>query len=126
MSSRLRVAGSSTSSSVTRWRSSASPSSFTRGKIAQPAGAEATLSGCGGHGDAGGQDDRTERARIGDGELGEDLAIDLDARPGHRADQLAVRRAVDARARVDADDPQPTHVPLLVLATAVRVHPRAV
>src|SRR5205823_13461329 len=68
--------------------------------------------------------DRTERLRIADGELREHLAVEVDLRLAQPGNELVVRQPVLARGRVDADDPEPPEVPLLVLAVAVGVDER--
>ena len=54
-------------------------------------------------------------------DVGEHLAVDLEAGQLEAGDQLAVRQAVNARSRVDARDPQRAQVALLGAAVAVRV-----
>src|SRR5690242_16434642 len=68
--------------------------------------------------------DATERRAIADGEIGEDLAVDLDVRPLQAADQLTVGHAVLAGGGVDADDPQLAHLALALLAITRRVGER--
>jgi hypothetical protein len=66
-------------------------------------------------------DDRTERSRIVDRHVGEDLAIDIDRcflQAGH---ELAVRDAETARRRIDAGDPELAKDTLLGAAVAVGV-----
>src|SRR5262249_33010517 len=70
--------------------------------------------------------ERPECLRVADGELGEHLAIQLDVGLLHPGDELVVREAVGARARVDPHDPEPAERPLLRLAVAVRVGQRVV
>src|SRR3954454_9175360 len=65
-----------------------------------------------------------ERRRVGRGEIGEDLAVELDAVRLQAGDELVVREPVRARTRVDAHDPEPAEVPLLVLAVTVGVDER--
>src|SRR5262249_7240581 len=60
------------------------------------------------------------------GEIGEDLAVDLDARLGEPADKSAVGDAVFAAAGVDPLDPERTEVPLLLLAANVIVLQRTI
>src|SRR4030095_13108235 len=47
-----------------------------------------------------------ESLRVGERQVGEDLAIHLDTRPLEPVDQAAVGEPVRARRRVDARDPQ--------------------
>src|SRR6478609_4232731 len=62
-----------------------------------------------------------ERTGIGDGEVGEDLAIDLDLGELQPVDEAAVAGAVLAARRVDALDPQLAEVALARPAIPVRV-----
>src|SRR5208283_2183481 len=71
-------------------------------------------------------DDRGEGGGLADGELGEDLAIDLDPRRSERRDKPAVGEAVLAHRRVDPLDPQGAELALAVLAVAVGVLHRLV
>src|SRR5439155_21612554 len=66
----------------------------------------------------------TERVRVGDGEIGEDLAVELDLCLLQPGDELVVREAVLPRAGVDPHDPQPAERALLRLAVAVGVDER--
>src|SRR5688572_4180662 len=68
--------------------------------------------------------DRLKRDRVADRDLGEHLAVQLDAGLVQRAHELRVAHADRAGRRVDAHDPQRTEVPLANLARAVHVHPR--
>src|SRR5262245_49718257 len=70
-----------------------------------------------------GLDDLAERRWIADGEVGQDLAVDLNARFGHAANQLGVRKAILAHGGVDADDPQAAEFPLPLLAAVEHVAP---
>ena len=54
-------------------------------------------------------------AGIGDGEIGEDLAVDADVGRLQAADEARVGRAVGAGGGVDARDPQAAEVALLRL-----------
>src|SRR5918992_5745758 len=54
------------------------------------------------------------------GDVGQHLAVELDARAAQAVHELAVRHALAARGRVDAHDPQPAEVALAVAAVAVR------
>src|SRR5689334_7798040 len=69
-------------------------------------------------------DDGTERRGIPDGQVSQDLAIEVDARALEAAHQLAVRDAVLSGCGVDADDPQLAHLALPLLAVARRVRER--
>src|SRR5919202_1964945 len=68
--------------------------------------------------------DRAERGRVAYGEVGEHLPVELDVRLPAAGDELVVREAVRARARVDALDPQAAEDALAVLAVPVRVDER--
>src|SRR3954468_8593382 len=68
--------------------------------------------------------DATERRAVAHGEVGEDLAVDLDVRALKAADQLTVRQAVLPRGGVDPDDPQLTHLALALLPVARGVRER--
>src|SRR5207248_9722023 len=54
----------------------------------------------------------------------EHLAVELDLGLLQPVDELVVREAVLPRCRIDADDPEPPELALLVLAVAVRVDER--
>ena len=69
-------------------------------------------------------DDRGERGRIGHGQIGEHLAVELDPGLVQPRDELVVGHPVGAGGRVDADDPELPERPLLVLAVAVGVDER--
>src|SRR5215831_15418364 len=60
------------------------------------------------------------------GEIGEDLAVDLDARFGEPADKSAVGDPMFAAAGIDPLDPERAEVPLLLLAADVVVLQRAI
>src|SRR4051812_10099734 len=81
--------------------------------------AESLRSGCrrltGGFGKA------SERLGIAHGDVGQDLAVQVDLGQLEAVDELAVRKAVEAGRRVDARDPQAAEVALAVAAVAVRV-----
>ena len=51
-------------------------------------------------------DQRLERSRLADGELGQDLAVDLDPGLAEAVDKSAIGQAVLAHGGVDALDPQ--------------------
>src|SRR5262249_45617384 len=59
---------------------------------------------------ASGRHERAERGRIVDGEIGEDLAVDLDAGRPQPGDKTRVRDVVLTAGRVDADDPKPAEL----------------
>src|SRR5262245_5113253 len=63
----------------------------------------------------------SEGAGVVDRELGQDLAVDLDAGQPQALDETVVRHAVGAGGRVDARDPQLAEVALAVTAVAVGV-----
>src|SRR5688572_4034112 len=65
--------------------------------------------------------DLGERRRLRGGHVGQHLAVEGDAGGFQPAHELRVRQPVVARRRVDPDDPQPPELPLLVLASDVRV-----
>jgi hypothetical protein len=65
--------------------------------------------------------DRCERRRLGDREVGEDATVDLDASEVQSLDEAVVGEAVGARCGVDALDPQATEVTLAGAAVTVRV-----
>src|SRR6188768_765169 len=65
-----------------------------------------------------------KRDRVADRDLGEHLAVELDAGRRQLADELGVADTDAARGRVDTHDPQRAEVTLANLARAVHVHPR--
>src|SRR5262245_35408223 len=69
-------------------------------------------------------DDLRKRARVADGEVGQDLAIEIDLGLLEALDELAVAQALGADGRVDADDPQAAELALPLLAVARRVGER--
>src|SRR5215217_5627542 len=69
-------------------------------------------------------DDLGKRAGVADREVGQDLPIELDVSGLETLDELAVRDAVGADGRVDADDPEPSELTLALLAVARRVGER--
>src|SRR5450759_3022021 len=69
-------------------------------------------------GAAGNLDDPTKRAVVADGDVGQDLAVDLDLGRPEAADELAVGHPVDPGRRVDPDDPELAEVTLPDLAVA--------
>src|SRR3954447_8416811 len=62
-----------------------------------------------------------ERLGVAHGDVGQDLAVQLDARQLQAVDERGVRHALGARGRVDAGDPQAAEVALAVAAVPVRV-----
>src|SRR4029077_11132704 len=66
----------------------------------------------------------TERVRVRHGQIGEDLAVELDLRLLQPGDHLVVREPVLPRAGVDAHDPEPAERALLRLPVAVGVDER--
>jgi hypothetical protein len=60
------------------------------------------------------------------GEIGEDLAVDLDPGPDEPADKSAVGEAIKPAGRVDALDPEGAEIPLLLFAADIIVLQRAV
>src|SRR5215204_2709411 len=66
----------------------------------------------------------SERLGVADGDVREDLAVELDAGLLQAVHELAVRHALLARRGVDANDPETAEVALLVPAVAVRVRVR--
>src|SRR3954451_134486 len=63
----------------------------------------------------------SERLGVADGHVREHLAVELDAGRLQAVHELAVRHALLARRRVDADDPEAAEVALLVPAVPVGV-----
>ena len=63
----------------------------------------------------------TERGEIGDGEIGQDLAIDLDAGSVETGDEPAVADVVQTARGVDALNPEATELALLGATVAERV-----
>ena len=59
--------------------------------------------------------------RIVEGEVGEDLAVDLDAGLRQRVDELAVVHAILTDGSVDTDNPQAAEFALLVSSVAISV-----
>src|SRR5262249_29652905 len=75
-------------------------------------------------GGLGGLDQRCEGGRVVDGQVGEDLAADLDAGEVEALDEPVVGHPVGASRRVDALDPELAEVALARLAVAVAVDQR--
>src|SRR6185312_17365804 len=67
---------------------------------------------------------RSERFRIGDREIGERLAVEADARLLEAVHEDRVRHAFATRGRVDAADPQRAEIALAHAAVAKRVSQR--
>src|SRR6056297_3365923 len=57
-------------------------------------------------------DERGERRGVGDSQIGEDLAVDLDPRSVEAGDEPAVAHVVLPRSGVDPLDPQTSHLAL--------------
>src|SRR6185503_3780347 len=66
----------------------------------------------------------SERLGVADGDVREHLAVKLDAGRLEAVHELAVAHALLPRGRVDAHDPEPPEVALLVAPVAVRVRIR--
>src|SRR5215207_8935034 len=66
-------------------------------------------------------DDRLERDRLADGEVGEDLAIDRHAGLAETVDETAVGQAERAHRRIEPLNPQGAERTLLPLAVAVGI-----
>ena len=65
-----------------------------------------------------------ERLGLADREVGQHLAVELDARPLQPVDELRIGQAVLAHAGVDALDPQAAEIALLVAPVAIGVAQR--
>src|SRR3954452_18930416 len=80
------------------------------------------LGGClGRRGLSGALGKSAERLGVAHGDVGQHLAVQLDARQLQAVDERRVRHALGARGGVDARDPEAAEVPLAVAAVAVRV-----
>ncbi len=66
-------------------------------------------------------DNRLESGGVVEGEVGQDLAVDLDTSLVDEAHELGVRKVLHAGGGVDTLDPQSAEVALLILAVAVSV-----
>ena len=66
-------------------------------------------------------EDGIKRGGIVDGEIGKDLAVDLDTSGGEALDKSAVGQAAISHGRTDALDPEAAELPLLLLAIVVLV-----
>src|SRR2546425_5535458 len=62
-----------------------------------------------------------ERDRVTHRQVGQDLAVDLDAGPAQPVHEPAVGQLVQPRGRIDAGNPQPPEIALLAPAVAVGV-----
>src|SRR3954454_7573730 len=69
-------------------------------------------------------DQRDERGQVVDGQVGQDLAVDLDTREAQALDEAVVGEAVGAGAGVDPLDPQLAELALLLAAGVVAVDQR--
>src|SRR6185369_16027826 len=69
--------------------------------------------------------DRGKRLRIGDGDVGQYLAVQRDVRLLQAVDQARVRDAVHPRGRVDAGDPERAEVAAAHAPAPGRLHHRA-
>src|SRR5436189_1783551 len=67
--------------------------------------------------------ERAKRLRISHGDVGQDLPVDLDAGLAEAVDEHVVAHVVLPRGGVDAHDPEPAEIALLILAIAIRVLP---
>src|SRR5690349_22395450 len=65
-----------------------------------------------------------EGLRVAHGDVGQHLAVQLDARQLQAVDERRVRHALGTRGGVDAGDPEAAEVTLAVAAIAVRVRVR--
>src|SRR6478736_2373207 len=88
---------------------------------AAPGRLVASAAGSGGRRLAGGIGKSAEGLGVADGDVGQHLAVELDAGQLEPVDEHAVAHAVLAGGRVDADDPQAAEVALAVAAVAVGV-----
>src|SRR5436305_1713263 len=88
------------------------------GRPGDPAGAAVRLSGRGLPGCLG---ESAERLGVAHGDVGQHLAVQLDARGAQAVHELRIAHSVLAGRRVDARDPQATEVALAVAAIAVGV-----
>src|SRR5919112_4261867 len=69
---------------------------------------------------SGGIGKSAERLGVAHGDVGQHLAVELDAGQLEAVDERAVAQAILARGGVDAHDPQAAEVALAVAAVAVR------
>src|SRR5271170_3339965 len=68
-----------------------------------------------------GLDQALERRRLGDREVGDDLAIQLDAGQLQAVDELGIAQAMLAGAGIDALDPEGAEAALLVAPVAIGI-----
>src|SRR3954451_25067170 len=73
---------------------------------------------------AGALDESAEGLGVAHGDVGQNLAVQLDARQLQAVDERAVGHALGARGGVDAGDPEAAEVTLAVATVAVRVRVR--
>src|SRR5690606_12869759 len=66
-----------------------------------------------------------EGARIPDGEVGKNLPVHLDPSELQPVHEARVREIVQARRRIDADEPEPAKSPLAVPPAAIGIPPTA-
>src|SRR3984885_13258751 len=71
-------------------------------------------------------DDRGEGRRLGNGEVGQNLAVDFDPRRGKAGNKAAVGEPMLAHRRIDALNPQSAKLALAILAVAIGVLHRLV
>src|SRR5262245_27019066 len=69
-------------------------------------------------------DDLRKRAGVAHGEIGQDLAVEVDVGLLQALDELAVTQALRADGRIDADDPQAAEPALALLSVPRRVGER--
>src|SRR5690242_18304491 len=100
----------------TRSRSSSERQSSSARSISAPRASSVAL--IGGAPSSGGRDARqvAERAWIADGEIGQDLAVEIDPGLLQPLHQTAVAQAVQPCGGVDADDPERAELALAYLA----------
>src|SRR5438477_7907429 len=103
------------SSSSSEWQASSARS------ISSPSASSVAFTPL--RGRSGGRDPRqiAERARLAHGEIGQHLAVEVDARLLQALHQPAVAQAVQPRGGVDAHDPEAAEVTLADLAGAVGI-----
>src|SRR3954452_6012588 len=89
--------------------------------VRRPGGSSVGFSGSRCRRLSGGLGKASERLGVAHGDVGEDLAIQLDAGQLEAVHERAVAHAVLARGGVDAGDPQAAEVALAVAAVAIRV-----
>jgi hypothetical protein len=72
-----------------------------------------------------GFDDLAENGMISDGQIGEDLAINLDIGHAEGMHQTAIIQAMNASSGIDADNPQSAHIPLAIATISIGESHRA-